>query len=101
MLTLSRHKIVLFKNSPGRVALSVCALLEVRPMNHAHSQFHTPPTTLHNRIESVLRSPANANQARVCFLQPADYSLQPLLTGCITYQSPEEANRQTAAERLR
>lgn len=45
MLTVQRHDIVLFKNRSGPVALSVCAGLELRPVQSMRSQFQRPRHT--------------------------------------------------------
>lgn len=101
MLAAHRRKLVLFENLQGRIALRLCVDLELRLDQIMCLQVHRPPATPHIPVQSDLRSPAGANQARVSFLLPPACGLQPLLTGCITYQSPERISRQTATAHLR
>ncbi len=94
MLTACRHTLVLFKSPPGRVALSVCAVLELRPVETILEQFRTPPATLRDRFPTALPSLTS-------WLRTGCQGGSPVLTGCIAYQYPERAYRQTAAARLR
>lgn len=94
MLTACRHTLVLFKSPPGRVALSVCAGLELRPIESARSQFPKPPDTLRDRFPT-------ARPSLTSRLRTGCQGGAPVPAGCIAYQYPERAYRQTAAARLR